>query len=35
MNKLEPIVHAIVIMAMIYGIYGVVKLYVMAYKFLM
>ncbi len=33
MNKLEPIVHAIVIMAMIYGIYGVVKLYVMAFRY--
>lgn len=32
MNKLEPIVHAIIIAAMMYGIYGVIKLYIMIYK---
>jgi hypothetical protein len=34
MNKLEPIVHAIVIAAMMYGMYGVIKLFVMMYKYL-
>lgn len=33
MNKLEPIVHGIVIAAMMYGMYGVIKLFVMAYKY--
>ena len=33
MNKLDPIVHAIVIMAMMYGIYGVIKLYLMTYRY--
>jgi hypothetical protein len=34
MNKLEPIVHAIVIAAMMYGMYGVIKLFVMMFKYL-
>ena len=33
MNKLDPIVHAIIIASMMYGIYGVIKLYVIAYTF--
>lgn len=33
MNKLDPIVHAIIIMAMMYGIYGAIKLYFVAYRF--
>jgi hypothetical protein len=33
MNKLEPIVHGIVIAAMMYGIYGVIKLLIVVYKF--
>jgi hypothetical protein len=33
MSKLEPIVNGIVIAAMMYGIYGVIKLLIVAYKF--
>jgi len=33
MNKLDPIVHGIVIAAMMYGMYGVIKLFLMAYKY--
>jgi len=33
MNKLEPIVHGIVIAAMMYGMYGVIKLFVMMYQY--
>ena len=33
MNKLEPIVNGIVVAAIMYGIYGVMKLLIVAYKF--
>jgi hypothetical protein len=33
MNKLEPIVHAIIIASMMYGIYGMIKLLTVSYHF--
>jgi len=35
MNKLEPVVHAIIVIAIMYFLYGLIKISLIAYNFIM